>query len=153
RRADLEMVAILEDIRLQQAAVHEEQFATAAAGPAYEKAFREYGIDVTVLDPVQAGGLIRRNNIQVELAAGLDDWAFTVPLKKGKRTRKELLAIAGAADPDPKRNEVRSALQRGDVQALKKLAASKWLRDLPPSTLVLVARGLRQFGVPKQAKR
>jgi tetratricopeptide (TPR) repeat protein len=150
RRADLEMVATLEDIRLQKAAVHDDHFASAAAGPAYAKAFREYGIDVTALDPVQAGQRLRQKSIRVQLAAALDDWAFLPSEKKDKPSRRELLVIAGAADPDLLRNEVRSALHRGDAQALKQLAASDRLTYLPPSTLVLVAKTLRRISATKQ---
>jgi tetratricopeptide (TPR) repeat protein len=152
RRTDLEMVATLEDIRLKQAAVNEGRFANNAAIPLYEKAFREYGIDVTALDPVKVGERIRQKSIRLQLAAALDDWAFLVPQKKGKGSRQELLAIARTADPDPKRNEARSALQRGDVRVLKKLAASERVRDLQPSTLVLVARALSQVDAGDQSK-
>jgi tetratricopeptide (TPR) repeat protein len=147
RRADLEMVATLEEIRLQKASQDP------AVGPAYAKAFREYGIDVTALDPVQAGEHIGQKGIRVQLAAALDDWAFLASEEKAKPGRKVLLAIAASGDPDSKRNEVRSALQRGDARALKQLAASKRLTQLPPSTLVLVARTLRQVSLVKRGPR
>ena len=57
--ADLEMVARLEEIRLQRAAVGKEGFDFSQADPAYADAFRAYGFDIEKLDTVQAATALR----------------------------------------------------------------------------------------------
>jgi serine/threonine protein kinase/uncharacterized protein HemY len=146
-RRDLEMVIKLEDIRLQSSAGRRGDYDFAGRGPAYDAAFREYGIDVALLEPMEAGERIRRTSIPDELVAALDDWAFMVIGPSPQRTR--LLAIARAADPE--RNQLREALERGDRQVLKELAASERVLDLPPSSLKLFGDYLLKTGNHQEA--
>jgi tetratricopeptide (TPR) repeat protein len=53
--------------------------------------------------------------------------------------------VARAADPDPVRNRVREAFERGQVTLLKELAASDEIDRLPPSTVGLLAYALAHF--------
>ena len=155
RRADLEMVAQLADIRLQSAAADKEgNFDNALRDPAYAQVFREHGFDFArgVRDP-EAVQRIRAKSIAVELAAALGDWAVvsrqTRP--KGDTTWKDLLAIARVADPDPFRNQLRDAWEGRDVQALEHLAASEKAADLPAATVVLLGDALADTGASQAA--
>ena len=115
RRADLEMVAKVEEIRLLSTAVKDEHFDDAVRDPEYAQAFRRYGVDVAALGPAEAGERIRATSVAVALAAALDDWALVCKetRNKGDATWKDLLAAARAADPDDWRNQVRDALECG----------------------------------------
>jgi tetratricopeptide (TPR) repeat protein len=153
RRADLEMVARLEEIRLLQAGEKDERYDPARHNRAYADAFREYGIDMATLDPLEAADRIRKKDVRAQLAAALDEWAMLRRYiwKKDDTTWKDLLTTARAGDPDAWRNRLRDALEHRDAQALKELAASEQTAGLPPSTLVLMGGALRANGGREQA--
>jgi serine/threonine protein kinase/Flp pilus assembly protein TadD len=155
RLADLAMVDRLEQIRLQKAAMKEggREFDFSQADPAYVQAFRDYGVDVTALCAEEAAGRLRARGIHVELAAALDDWAEVCRKTRNKAdtTRKDLLALARAADPDELRDRLRDALEGRDAEALKRLAAAGGVAELPPSTLVLLGDALGQTGALAEA--
>src|SRR5262249_35804155 len=119
----------------------------------YYKSFRNYGIDLEALEPAQAGELIRAQAIHQELLAALDHWArlLTEPTTE-KETWKRLLQIARQADTDSWRNQVRRAVEQGDVEALKALTRSDQVKDLPPPTLGLFAWTLRQLRATHEAR-
>jgi tetratricopeptide (TPR) repeat protein len=149
-RADLEMVAKVADIRLQFAAVNADgHFDHASRDPAYAQVFREYGLDLAgdVGGP-EAAQRIRATSVVVELAAAVDDWAAVCRKYRPEAdaTWKELSAIARAADPDPLRNQLRDAWERGDVKALADLAASEKAGDLPAPTVIFLAEALADTG-------
>jgi tetratricopeptide (TPR) repeat protein len=152
---DLEMVARLEDIRLQTSASAEGNFDFAQADRAYAQAFREFGIDVARLAPHEAAERLRMKRIRVELAAALDDWATACrkARKQGDTTWRRILAVACALDPDASRVELRRALERRDKKALEGLAASDQAAAVPASTLLLLGRALREAGANEQAAR
>jgi tetratricopeptide (TPR) repeat protein len=120
---------------------------------AYARAFADYGIDVMGLDPRQAGARVRARAIRLELVAALEDWAAERWSARGVQegSWKHVLAAAGAADPDPRRDRVRAALLRGDRAGLERLAASQGIEQLPPSTLQLLAKGLQAHGARERA--
>jgi serine/threonine protein kinase/tetratricopeptide (TPR) repeat protein len=159
RRADLDMVAKVEEIRLLNSmgssTAKEETFDTAVRDPEYAQAFRQYGVDVVGLGPADVGARIRATSVSVALAAALDDWAMVCKKtrKKGDARWKDLLAAARAADPDDWRNQVRDALdsEPPDQQALINLASSDRAADQPPSTLVLIGNALKSSGAVDQA--
>jgi tetratricopeptide (TPR) repeat protein len=158
--ADLAMLGELEEIRLGQARVTEGHFDIAGADVAYAQAFRSYGIDVEALAVPEAGARIRERAIGTQLAAALDNWA----LARRERERQEsgmrsqpapgrfawtrLLEVARVADPDPWRGSLREALAAGPKGSaeLKELVASAPVKELPPSTLTLLADVLRNAG-------
>ena len=111
RVADLEMVMKLEDARLRSADAKDNNFDYEQADAAYTKAFREYGIVVATMDPHEAGLILRARDIRIELAAALDDWAWTLR-DQNKKAWQDRLALARAADPDPFRDRVREAVAR-----------------------------------------
>jgi tetratricopeptide (TPR) repeat protein len=65
--------------------------------------------------------------------------------------REELLALAGAVDPDPLRNRLRAVLAGGDPAALKELAASEEVTRLGPGPLYLLGRTLSNAGARQDA--
>jgi Protein kinase domain len=152
RRADLEMVARLEDIRLLSTD-KDGRFDPAFRDRAYAQAFHEYGIDVSTLDPLLAAEQMHAKTVCIELAAALDDWAMVRRRLRPKDDAawKDLLAIARAADPDPWRKQLRDALERQDQATLQRLAASELTTDLPPSTLHLLGVALLETGAVEQA--
>jgi tetratricopeptide (TPR) repeat protein/serine/threonine protein kinase len=145
-RRDIEMVLSLEDARLEGS---ERALGSRGGGDAmdaaYLKAFRDYGIDVEALPADRAAELIRARPIRRELTDALDAWAWSYAPK----WKDKLLAIARAADSDEWRNRLRDAWSaedpritaRGKANVLAKLAASARDRELPPSTLLLLAKG------------
>lgn len=152
RRADLEMAAALDDIRLRRTAAEDQAGALADADAAYARTYPEHGIDVTALDPAEAAGRIRARSIPGELASALDDWAWMcrgTPNRRGKTTWKKFLAIARAADPDAERNRVRDAFEHltaKDAKAAKELARTVPVTALRPGTLLLLGAILNHVG-------
>jgi tetratricopeptide (TPR) repeat protein len=134
-RTDLDMVDRLVEIRLSQSALRDGKFDEESSLEAYARAFREYGVDVERLDPDQAGELIRQRPARASLAAALDNWGVTLRTLHPDRQWKRLLAIARAADPDPIRVRIRDAIIQNDQAALRELAATIDVGDLPPATL------------------
>jgi tetratricopeptide (TPR) repeat protein len=150
-RADLEMVAKLEDIRVRQSEVKDGHFAKESAGPEYAAAFREYGIDVESLAAGAAAELIRGRMVPAELAGALDDWAGLLP-PGSRAAAKRLLAISHAANPSTWRDRIAAASKRDDNNALAALAESADIGRLPTPMVLLTAgvlanRGMRGHAV------
>jgi tetratricopeptide (TPR) repeat protein len=146
-RADLDMVAQLQEIRIRQSRVRDEKFDVSGTEPEFAQAFRGYGIDVDALEVDQAAAAIRERPIRRELVLGLDDWAFTRPKREsGTNSRHHLLAVSRAADDDDFRNQLRRALGRQPIDrpALERLAASDEAGTLPVPSIVLLVRALRE---------
>jgi serine/threonine protein kinase/tetratricopeptide (TPR) repeat protein len=157
---DLRMVLDLEEISHPRASRGTEgPYDNRWADASYAEAFRRYGIDVDVLEPAEAARRIRSRSIRLDLAAALDSWADRRQghLTKGKvwdgwpdqrdhdpeasdSSWKRLIAVARAADPDEWRDQVRSALERRDREALYSLTASSRFSDLPVPLLSAACR-------------
>ncbi len=138
RVADLELVMKLQDAHLLGTEVRDDHFASAELAAASAQAFREYGMDVEAENPEEAGALLRDRGIGVEVAAALDYWFLSTP-----NVSPQVLAIARAADPDPKRDELRAAVAGNDSRALEKLTAPDPAAKLPAPTLVLMGRAAK----------
>jgi serine/threonine protein kinase/Flp pilus assembly protein TadD len=152
--ADLTMVARLEDIRLRTFSLWKDySFDYAWSDQEYARAFRDYGIDVGAIPPAEAARQLQARAVRVELAAGLDDWAEVLrrasPSEDGRW--KDLLEVARGADGDELRGELRQAVQRGDRNALEKLASSASRKDLPVPTASLLGATLFRIGAIPQA--
>jgi serine/threonine-protein kinase len=147
--ADLAMLARLEQIRLDQAAVKENHFDAEAADSAYASAFQEYGIDVDELETPKAAAQMSSRLIAVHLAAALDNWAVARKLNGAARQEwLRLLEVARAADPE--QDEWRTALRevmvrQPDKNELQRLAGAP-VDKLRASTLSLLGETLRQGG-------
>jgi serine/threonine protein kinase/Flp pilus assembly protein TadD len=142
-RKDLEMVLRLEAIRLPRARDGREgPYDNAWADESYGEAFREYGIDVEALGPVEAAKRIRERSIASELTVAVDDWADK-RRHANKAGWQRLITVARAADPDEWRNRVRDALRQRDKAALTELARSPELSSQPLQTLSLLAGAIQ----------
>jgi tetratricopeptide (TPR) repeat protein len=159
-RKDRRMLAELERIRLDQAAVKDNHYDRSGAAPQYRQAFQEYGIDLDTLGPEEAAALVEGSAIREHLVAGLDDWAFV--LRRARDAGEERiddperpLAVARRVDPDPWRNRLRALVLSGDAEGgLEELARSAPVEKLPASTLALFgwlgtqAKGIKASGAP-----
>jgi serine/threonine-protein kinase len=162
--ADVAMLAKLEQIRLDQAAVKYGNFDTVGADAAYAQTFREYGIDVEALGVQEAGARIRQRDIGKHLAAALDMWAGSRLFRereeraRGNRVKREgmgwkqLLQVAQEVDPDPWCDALRKALValatgKEGSKELRTLVASTPIEKLSPGTLALFGGALRDGGM------
>ena len=119
---------------------------------AYAAAFLAAGLDPHTQYPEEAGGAIARRPARtaVALAVALDHWA-ALRLDLGDRSSAgRITAVARAADPDPFRGRLRTALMEPRRQvrqaALLDLARSAATADLPPVTSALLGAGLLRVG-------
>jgi serine/threonine protein kinase/Flp pilus assembly protein TadD len=141
RRADLEMILRLEEIRLEIAGeVKDDRFNLALGDEHYAQAFRSYGIDIDALDAAEVARRLPAGADRDPIVAALDDWA-----RMRRRSRKaedegwkRPLAAARAADPNPWRDRLREALMRTDIRALTALQAAIPLDRTHPSDLILL---------------
>jgi tetratricopeptide (TPR) repeat protein len=155
---DLEMVVRLEEIGLSDVVGGVEGHVDHVAMDArIAKAFRDYGIDMESLGPTEAGERVRDRPIRHELVMALDQWVkVRTSVLKEKRgandpLRRRLLAAARVADPDEWRNQLRTALEQGQTEALTNLAASGTISNLPPQSLSLLGWSLDSVGAWEQA--
>jgi serine/threonine-protein kinase len=153
QRQDRAMAALLENIRLEQAAAHGGDRGVTRADTAYGAAFRGYGIDVDRLGPAEAAARIRRRAIRAELTAALDGWALArLGLAGGQDGAwQRLLAVGQRADFDPVRQRLRAALARRDPRAVKTLAAELDVKAAKATTLDFLALALSQAAGPAEA--
>jgi serine/threonine-protein kinase len=124
-----------------------------ATDAAYATAFLEAGIDLARLAPAEAGAKIRSHppSVVLGLTGALDEWAT---IRRGRRLKPakaaELSAVARIADPDPWRDELRTALDVGDpsecLTALQHLARKTNYEELGPLSLQLLGSGLNGAG-------
>ena len=82
-RKDLDMVARLEQIRLETSETKHDEIDHDAADMRFAEAFHDYGVDVDKLGPDVAGQRLSHRPVSRELAAGLDDWADHRRLSRG----------------------------------------------------------------------
>ncbi len=138
---DVQMLAELERIRLDQTAMRDGQFDVTGSDLQYARAFRGYGIDVEALGPEEAATLVQDSAIRAHLAAGLDDWAAAAANDGQEGTRRkatQLLAVARQVDPDPWRNRLRDLVLSGDAAELDQLARSAPVEQVPAAALGLL---------------
>jgi serine/threonine protein kinase/Flp pilus assembly protein TadD len=154
QEADDRLVAELEAVRLRQAAVvvKEDRFALDEALPEYRQAFKDYGLRAEATPPEEAAALLRRRPPPVRGAAlaALDHWLILARYQKAPEAGW-LERVLSAADPDPWRQGVRAARERGDRQALEQLAREVDVSAQPPEALFVLERGLRQRGATEAA--
>jgi len=148
---DPAMVRRLEEIRMMQDTSSRESTA-GALDTEFETAFRDYGVDVTALDPDEAAQRLNRRASRYTLVAALDYWGQQClshpPLEPRGR---HLLAVAAATDPDPWRTRLRTALLARDTDSLAALAREALAADLPIPTLVALGAVVSNHAV-RQSK-
>jgi serine/threonine-protein kinase len=146
-RADQKMLAVLEDIRLEQAGTTATRFSLAPADPKYEAAFQEYGIEVDALSIPEAVARIQARRIAPHLVDALENWARArKSRRKGDASWRRLLDIADIADAqNPWRSRFREALaQEKGPDEWKRLIASAPSKELSAATFTLLGGLLDQ---------
>ena len=110
----------------------------------FTAAFREFGIDLDLLDPKEAGRLVRERSRPLEIALFLDDWALTRDQEwNGKKAgeNRNLIAAARAIDPDPWRDQLRNLIVGGSPEDIRRLATNpEALATQPPRCLYFLSR-------------
>jgi serine/threonine-protein kinase len=138
-RADADMVAGLQDIRLRLLEGRKSHEEVAPRGDRlYAEAFRNYGIDLTILEPAEAAAQIRRSAIRETLLAFLHDWLFWV----SGVDRDKLRTVVDLADDDEWRHGMREALTAKDTPKLKALIRAPEATTQPPVVLSGLAGAL-----------
>ncbi len=137
-RADLEMVALLEEAAVEETQVRDGKFDSEGADAAYAAAFRDYGIDFEVLPPEAAARRIRESAVHDPLVAGLDHWCVAADPNSANRDR--LFAAANLADPDPWRVQFRDAIRGRDRAEVGRLVESAGAASVPRETAILLSQ-------------
>jgi tetratricopeptide (TPR) repeat protein len=139
--ADMQMLANLERARTRHTELSSLGWDHVVEDKDFAQAFRDYGIDIDALDHETAVERIRARFICVDIAVMLDQWSM---VRRSLSSRgmvhtgkdwKELLAIARAVDPDPWRDQFRTAVAKQDRQALLALVDSAPIASLPGPTV------------------
>jgi tetratricopeptide (TPR) repeat protein len=146
---DRHLLDRLAEIRSQRG----DEFSKADTDADYARAFRDYGIDVEVLNPAEAAARIRARPPAVSLAmtAALDDWALDQRQRQPPSTDwQRLLQVARAADPDPWRDRLRAAIGSEDSPGLQRLM-DEARPGLPLPSVQLLGRALLEAGDAKRA--
>jgi tetratricopeptide (TPR) repeat protein len=149
-RREERLLADLDEARLasSQATPQEPYLNYAASAAAYERAFTEFGLEVLRLPEAEAAKTIRglRPELRTAVVLALDDWSFCVGDRK---VRERLRQVAGSADDDAWRRDFRKAKDRPQLEAL---TADALLRELPASSLHLLALALHDVGAAERAE-
>jgi eukaryotic-like serine/threonine-protein kinase len=125
---------------------------------AYARAFREAGIDITVLRPSEAGARIKAwpAPTAAAMVAALDDWQIVRSVNGDQPGAQRLVETANSADPNPWRVGLRRTISVTDpalaAKRLLELAASTNLETAPAIDLQLLAVRLGRVGENKAAE-
>ena len=148
-KSDKELLDRLVDIRSAEADDRDGSDTDAA----YTEAFREAGIDLADMSPAAAGAKIKARpaGVALALAAALDDWAaIRRRMLDDAAGAARLSEAARAADPDPWRTELRTALDQPDkaarLIALQSLAKAAHPDEVGAIGLHLLGTGLNDAG-------
>ena len=118
---DLKFFDRLDAIKVESVDREEHEKADAA----YASAFCEFGVDVDLLGPTEAGRLFRLRAKPQEFAMRLDDWSL-IRKKTSDEPNAErwkcLILAAQATDEDGWRNALRSLIGQADHEAIRRLA-------------------------------
>jgi serine/threonine-protein kinase len=143
-RADLELAARFEKIRMDRAAFVAGGFAADTAERDYPAAFAAAGLAPESPETVER---IRRSAIRAQLVAALDDWALVT---SNEALRWCLMRLASAADPDPQwRDRLPGPLlwdTAAQRAALEQLVREAPLTRLSPQFLTTLGVQLRRTG-------
>ncbi len=120
------------------------RFDQGRAVPRYREAFQRYLLDPTAGDVNYAAARIAERVIWPTLRTALVDWA---ELTKSDEERQRLRQVVASADPDfaspsTKQRALAAVLEK-DAAAVRVLAASIDVNELPPVIIELMARRLR----------
>src|SRR5262249_4698750 len=136
---DLAFVMQLDDIRFRKWVLIRElsgtwHFNTGIAPREYSAAFIAHGLDLTALEPAEAGRRIAAAAVKAELVAAVDDWALYLPDEEGP-LRDRLLEIAQSVDPGPWLNQLRNPILWGrKTTVLMAAVLAQLAADADPAT-------------------
>jgi serine/threonine-protein kinase len=131
-RADADMVARLEEIRLRLSeGGRSQEPAPLRPEELYAAAFRTYGISVLTLEPAEAAARLHDSAIRETLLAFMHDWLYRVPEKNRARLRD----VLDRADDDNWRRAFREALLEKDAKKLSELARAPGASAQPPGVV------------------
>jgi serine/threonine-protein kinase len=155
RMNDLDLLAELEEARLEGAAVRAGDFDNAeSADRRYGEVLRQFKLDMEAGSVEEGGAPLRDSTVALELASLLDAWA--TPRRRHDPQHesrcKRLLEVARVADPDGWRSQLRHALAGRDRDALARLAPANEVEHLLPWTLSALATGLGREGALELAE-
>ncbi len=137
-RADAEMVAKLEEIRMRLSEGGRSPPALFSAEKMYADAFRNYGIPLLTQQPEEAAGRIRASSIREKLLVFLHDWLHRVP----DESRARLREVLDRADDDAWRHAFRKALLQKDTKKLSELAHASEASAQPPGVVTWLAAAM-----------
>ncbi len=145
-RRDLAFVVKLDDIRFRKWVwIGKEggggDFNTKIAPPEYRAAFAAFGLDLTVLAPIDAAGRVAASGVKADVVAAVDDWALYEP---DVALRDRLLDVARRADPGPWTDRFRDPKVRADKSAVERLAVETDVKHVAPAALSALARLMRR---------
>jgi serine/threonine-protein kinase len=142
-RADLDLVAQLDAIRLKRTTVVEGRFDFAGADRGYEEAFREGGMPEVRSEAAEAAAWVRGSGVREALVAALDDWASCA---EDRERRNWVLEVVRLADPDPWRDRVRDPAVWENGATLARLTAEKQVAEQSPQLLAGLGVRLMELG-------
>ena len=148
---DRRMIAGLEAARFRGAAAGREGgFDNAGAVALYRAAFRQDDKDWDSLAPDEAAARINRRAIRNDMLAALAVWSN---ITTNKQNQERFRRVLQAADPDPASfpNRGDAALEKKDVDGLRRLADSSEAQDQPTVRLVMLARDLTELNATAEA--
>src|SRR5262249_38410392 len=114
----------------------------------YAEAFRNYGIDLTMLEPPEAATRIRNSAIRETLLAFLHEWLYWV----WGSDRDKLRAMVDRADDDEWRRGIREALAVNDTQKLAALMRAREATTQPPVVISGLTGALFGGALAKEAQ-
>jgi tetratricopeptide (TPR) repeat protein len=135
-QADVALVDELEEIRLRQTALKDNQFDNAGADPLYAEALGRYGLDVSVQE--EAVSFLRTSAIREALLAALHDWALVA---RDEDRRARLRHLLDQVDDDDWRWRFRT-LTAGKAAGLKALARREDTLKQPATILTQLGQAL-----------
>jgi tetratricopeptide (TPR) repeat protein len=148
-RKNQEMVAKLEEARLQRAAAGKGGWDSEGARQLFEKAFAWYGLDVRSGPMEEVAAQIEASPIREELVIALDEWSRSAPAE-----RKRLRALANRADADAWRRQLRDALQQPKAERdrlVRQMADDPHVAELPLASLIFLTGALDNMDAPERA--
>jgi serine/threonine protein kinase/tetratricopeptide (TPR) repeat protein len=139
-RTDSRLVAELERIELETAAVKQGNFDQRRAAPRYAAVLRAYGVNPAA--PEEAAARVRRSRVREALLSALENWWRVAP---DAVERQQLAALLQAAEPEPDafRSRWRAAVRRRNGATLAQMAGAPGVQGLPAAVVVTLARDLR----------
>ena len=145
-RKDQQMVARLDEARLQLAASGDKGFDAEGSRKRFSEAFTWYGLDVREGSPDALAARIKDSPIREEVLLALDRWSVMTGPAEAQRLR----TIADGADDSAWRRQLRGAILLKDYDVVRRLADEAKVDELRPASIVILADALREAKAPER---